>query len=330
MSYSGMGQGDLRPNIAMSRTSIRAACLLLLGTVVTRAAEPPVTAVAFTPIGKTVVTGSQSGIAIRTWPELQTVAEIVTQLEQIHDIRISPVGQYAAVAGGSPAESGEVEIWDLSSQKFVHRLGGHDDVVYAVDWSEDGQQLLTASLDRVCQVVDISKRQVVRAFEGHSRGVTSAVFLPGTEFIVTASIDQSVRVWNVTTGQLVRSLNNHTQPIHRLAVRPENEGNLPMTATVSDDRTVRFWQPTIGRMVRFARFESSIPLDCCWLAGGKLLAVACDDGHIRVISPDTAAIVHDEAVFDGWLYSVAAHPRGEGLAVGGEGGIVKRVTLAVE
>ena len=47
------------------------------------AAAPPITAAAFTPDGKQVVTGSQAGIEVRSWPALTVTGHLKTDLSHV-------------------------------------------------------------------------------------------------------------------------------------------------------------------------------------------------------------------------------------------------------
>ena len=49
------------------------------------AAEPTITAIAFSPDGKSVVIGSQSGLQVRSWPDLKQRRPIETGLVHLHD-----------------------------------------------------------------------------------------------------------------------------------------------------------------------------------------------------------------------------------------------------
>jgi hypothetical protein len=49
-----------------------------------------------------------------------------------------------------------------------------------------------------------------------------------------------------------------------------------------------------------------------------------------VIDPDTAAVAAEIEAMDGWAYSLAVHPDGGDVAVGGERGNVTRVRLPPE
>lgn len=290
------------------------------------AAEPPVTAIAFTPDGESVVVASQAGVVRRSWPDLDVEATIATKLEHVHDVSFAPDGRSLALGGGTPAEEGGIEILDWPTATRSRAVTLHDDVVYALAWSSDGAMLATASLDRTARLVDPATGEITRTIRGHSRGLTSVRFLPGDELLVTAGIDQSLRVWRTDSGEAVRSLTNHTRTVHDVAVRPVAEG-LPMFASVGDDRTVRLWQPTIGRMVRFVRLDT-IPLAVAWTPDGDSIVVGCRDGSVRRIDPDTVRELERRPAIRDWARAIAVHEKGTRAVVGGDDGAVELVPIA--
>ncbi|MGH7129235.1 MAG: WD40 repeat domain-containing protein, partial [Planctomycetaceae bacterium] len=156
-------------------------------------------------------------------------------------------------------------------------------------------------------------------------------WLDDGQTLITGGLDDTLRVWNAETGQSLRTLSQHTAAVHGISLRPgPPAGALPMIASVSRDRSVRFWQPTIGRMVRFARLDEAFPLAVAWSPDGDRLIAACNDGRVRVIDPDTVQVVRNLPALEGWAYSLAVHPDGQGLAVGGSGGAVRQVVFRNE
>lgn len=285
------------------------------------AAEPPVTAIAFAPHGKSVVVGSQAGLVVCSWPELMRLKEIDTTVTNVHDLEFSPDGHFLAVAGGIPSEEGLVEVFTWPSGKSLYSCIGHTDSVFGVAWMSDSS-FVTASLDHDVVLWNAKTHKPVGRFTGHSRGVTALCILSNQQILVSAGIDQNLRVWSIKEDKMIRSLNNHTKAIHDVALRPRT--GLPMIASVSSDRTVRLWQPTIGRMVRFAHLKS-IPLAVDWLPSGSHVVVATADGHVRLVDPDTVEIVQDLPAVDGWAYSLGVHPTDGSLLIGGRNGQLKRI-----
>ena len=287
--------------------------LLLLPTLVS--AQPPVTALAYAPNGQSLLVGSQDGTEVYQLPELKRVRRLSLDLPHIHCLAFSPDGQQLAVAGGRPAEFGELILCRWPSGQIQWRRTAHDDVIYDVAWNDQGDQLATASGDQIVMTLEAESGQVQQRLVGHSRPVLAVRFLPGGTQVVSAGIDRSLRVWDTTTASVVRQLDNHTDDIRALARRPGEHG-LPMLASIGADHTVRFWQPTIGRLVRFIKLPVE-PLSIAWGPSGQYVVVGCIDGHVRTIDHETLDVVADRAVIDGWVYEVATSRDGLSVAAGG-------------
>ena len=291
------------------------------------AAEPPITALAFTPDEDSVVVASQRGVELRSWPELKVIERLKTGMPHVAHLSFSLFGDKLAVAGGSPAESGRVEIYSWPERRLISVDETHGDVVYDFAWEVD-DSWAAASADQTVSLhwASETKSPTSRVLEGHSRGVTAVVILADGKHVISAGLDQSLRVWEFSTGRLLRTLDNHTAAVHALALEPPRLGGLQVLASAGADRTVRIWQPTIGRLVRFARLPAE-PLDIAWTPDGNSIVAACSDGHVRVIDPLTAEVTADIPAIEGWAYCVAIAPDGRHALVGGEGGQLKAVAI---
>jgi len=310
------------------RIVVAATLAVFLPSAAAFAAEPPITALAFAPDGKSLLAGAQSGIVQLSWPELKRAGSIKTDLAHVHDLTFSPRGDLLAAAGGSPADVGAVEVFSWPEGKLKYRVEPHSDLVYCVAWSPDGDRLATASYDHTVRILDAAAGKTVRKLEGHSRGVLAVCWLPDGKALVSGGADNSLRVWDAGSGRLLRSLENHTAAVHALALQPpQPDGSLPVVASASDDRTVRLWQPTLGRMMRFVRMPSA-PLAIAWSLDGKKLAAACVDGRVRVIDAATLETMADVAAIDGRAHCLAAEPSdGKQWVVGGADGQAKAIDI---
>lgn len=308
---------------ALHRISIRLIMVALICSLAS-ATEPPVTAIAIAPNDEIVLSGSQEGIMRHTWPNLDPMDPLSTELTEVHDIQFSPDGSSVAAAGGHASEQGIVEVFQWPSGKLLSRKRYHDDTIESVVWIDD-DSFATASLDTEVARWRIDGEYPHQRLIGHSKGVVSLEALPQNRILLTGSIDQTIRVWDLQRNQIVRTLDNHTAAIHTIRVRPTREG-LPMIATTSDDRTVRFWQPTIGRMVRFCRLRAT-PLSACWTKTGDRLLVGCSDGDLRIIDPETARILETRKGIDGWIYVVQRRRDGDQFVIGGSDGELVSIQL---
>ncbi|MCY3549001.1 MAG: hypothetical protein OXH39_00970 [Candidatus Poribacteria bacterium] len=283
---------------------------------------PPITSLAFSPDGKSVVACSQAGLHVYDFPTLSLQRTIEVSAHNIHDLAFSPDGDQLAVGGGNPATDGIIEIFLWPEGKSFRVLKEHRDSVTAIAW-RDASSLASASLDRRILLWDLYTGTAIQQMEGHSKGVSSLCFLSDKDILVSTGIDQSVRVWDLTSGELIRSMNNHTLPVHDLALRPSDAG-LPVIVSAGDDCTVRFWQPTIGRMVKFARLEEA-PLDTAWLNDGSKVVAVCTDGTVRFVDPDSVEVTGEIHALNGWAYSLAVHPTDGSVVVGGQNAQIRRI-----
>lgn len=286
------------------------------------APAPPVTALAVAPDSKSVVVGSQAGVEVRSYPSLEPLRTLATELPNVHDLAFSPDGKTLAIAGGVPAKRGGVEFFSWPEGKRLRDAALHRDCVTKVAWRSDSKVLLAAGGGATVSLVEVDSAKVLRTLDGHSKGVLAVAFLPGEGQLVSAGLDESVRLWDATTGEALRGFANHTRPVTDLAVRP-GDAKVPTVVSVSEDRTVRLWQPMVGRLVRFARLDT-VPLAVAWSRDGTRIVTACKDGRVRVLDPDTMDVTATLDALDGVAYSLAVAPDGAVL-VGGQNGQVMRV-----
>jgi WD40 repeat protein len=286
--------------------------LLAISSAAVPRVQPAVTALAFTPDGKALLHGSQAGVFLRG-EDGKDAHAFATELDHIHALVFSPDGAVLACAGGSPAESGGVELWSWPERKFLRRIEEHDDVVHAVAWLAQGKLLATAGVDRTVRIFDRGGR-CLATLRGHSGPVLSLAASPDGKLLCSGSGDQTIRLWDTTDWKLVRSLNNHLGAVHALAFRPGwQPGQLAVLASAAEDGTVRIWQPDIGRMVRIVRHPAPV-LGLAWGDDGGRLHSTAKDGNLRTIDGDSDQVLQTRKVAEGWLTTVAG--RGEQLAVG--------------
>jgi WD40 repeat protein len=306
------------------------AILVLITLLLATLAAPPIVALEATPEGAQVLAASQAGVEVRSADELKVVRTLPTMLVNVHDLAFSSDGKTLAICGGSPAESGAIELWDWPARTLRRSRAAGGDVVYSVAWSPDGKRLSAACADRKVRIFPVGGDEAdgaePRIVEPHSAAALATCWLPAGDLILSAGVDQSIRVLDPATGEVRRTLDNHTADVRDLAVRPGKYPGPAMVASCGADRTVRFWQPAIGRLVRFARLPVR-PTAIVWTPSGSHLLAVCEDGRVVAIDPATTEQSELAAAGGGWLHSVVVLPAGDAAITGDSEGRLRRVPL---
>jgi len=91
-------------------------------------------------------TAETNNLAPRPSPLAPPLAgRLIGLSERIQSLRFSPDGQWLAVAGGDPARLGEIQVWDVASQKLKLSAPISYDTLYGVSWSPDSKLIALAA-----------------------------------------------------------------------------------------------------------------------------------------------------------------------------------------
>jgi len=119
-----------------------------------------------------------------------------------YDVRWSPDGKYLACT--SLAEEIEILTWDpKSSEKLVwtHSLSGHHQWVNSVDFSPNGNFLVSGSGDAAVWIWDMQTESVICKLTEHVDSVHVVRWSLNGNFVASASHDGSVCVWKWNGGK---------------------------------------------------------------------------------------------------------------------------------
>ncbi|UOO10816.1 MULTISPECIES: WD40 repeat domain-containing protein [unclassified Synechocystis] len=206
------------------------------------------------------------------------------------DLALSDNGQQLAVVTVRYGED-KVEIWDLPRKKVLYSFKTKPnssvtlkDILSSLEFSKDGQQLITAAVQQV-QVRDLTNGAVQMRLEGGELAYPIA----DNKLVTLASVDawanepepHNIKVWDLDTGKLLQTINADLAPTERfsvpIAISPDGR-LVAFPPGLYSDR-IEIWD--IGNQKQVTALTSNQPAGVLSLAfspDGEQLAVALGQG----------------------------------------------------
>ncbi len=259
--------------------------------------------VAFSTDETRVVTASQDGSA-RVWDK--STGEQIAEpfIGHRKGNRQTPIYTAAFHPNGNLVASGGLDnrvlIWDpddieafdykaagtaaqLPPPKVAATLEGHRRAVWSVAFSEDGERLISGSLDNSVNVWDVKTGGLIKTLRGHAGSVRSCQFYTDDSFAVSGSLDRTVARWNIEKYEEVRIL-RHVLKGHRNAIHDasfSHDGRQVVTASL--DGSAKLWDLDTGQSLRdFREGHEYMASGVLFFPDGRRLLTTAGDNTVRI------------------------------------------------
>ena len=202
----------------------------------------PVSAVAFSSDGDTLVSGSQDGTIQASNPHTGELKASPRGHERGRINSIAFLPQSRIFASGCSDKT--VRLWSATTGNYITTLMGHTGPVASVAFSRDGLMLASGgghedNTIRLWKAED-NFRIAVPSLIGHEYGVTSVAFSPDGQLLVSGSMDDTIRLWDPHTGEYKATLTEHTNDVTSVAFAPNGQ----IFASVGDGKAIDLWDHT--------------------------------------------------------------------------------------
>jgi WD40 repeat protein/tRNA A-37 threonylcarbamoyl transferase component Bud32 len=103
-------------------------------------------------------------------------------------------------------------LWELATEKLLHRFHVSDTRLHGADFSPDGHWLATCGTDQSIQLWDLASGQKRVELRGHVNEVRAVMFSPAGGLLASAGKDGTVRLWRSDAPMTVPSPTNAFPP----------------------------------------------------------------------------------------------------------------------
>jgi WD40 repeat protein len=273
--------------------------------------DAELTGVAYTPDGHFLATaGADGGVAI--W-NLEGGESGINVRGVGGRVAFSPDGRTIATEDVSTAKSGRIALLDAATGQTKRTLSGGPEVrAFGLDFSPDGQRLVSGGPDKNVILWDVAAGRAVHTLSGHTNVVEGVAFSPDGKLIASASGE--TKIWDAATRQ-----ERHNFPVatFRVAFSPDSR----RLAGAGQDGKIRIWDVSSGKeLLSFGNHVlGNVPgaSAVAFSPDGQRLATAGIDRVIKLWDAATGRELLHVRGHGGLVEQVAFSPDGRRLVSGG-------------
>jgi WD40 repeat protein len=251
-----------------------------------------ITAVAFSPDGKSLAVGALFGKESQLWGRDEGGGWCSARIgeERIRSLDWRPDGSAIAVGEGSATSGiGSVTVWKFESRKLVLQWAIKPEVCYVVRWAPNGRFLAAGFYApeecRSIKIFDAATGEIIHSMDNQSLQTYAVTWLNDHALVATSSgID--IAIWDVKKFEKLKTMGCRSRVLGVVADRERGK-----FWSITDDRTIRLWDGETGQQLALHEGLKAHGVTISASAHAPLLVVLCHNGDIVLLHSQTLTVL---------------------------------------
>jgi hypothetical protein len=292
-------------------------------------APPVISSVAYSPDGKTLAVSGYYEVLLHHADGSGIIDRLVGGFPRIESISFSPDGKLLATSGGAPAQFGEVQVWELSTNSLLHSFKLSNDSLYGISFSPDSQLIAFGCADKSVRIFSVIEGKELVKFDNHSDWVFGTTFTVDGKRILTGSRDKAMKLISVANGQFIDDINKLLEGVLCIARHPTKDqiaygGELgtPRIYKIAENQGRTAANNDVNLIREFERQPGSVHA-IAYSPDGDLLAVGGVGGEVRLYYTKNGKRAATLTGHDGAVFSLTFQPGSKQICTGGFDGKVR-------
>jgi len=291
--------------------------------------QPPViTAMRFSPDGKTLAISGNRELLIHKSDGSGLISRLPGKAERILSVAFSSDGKLLVAGGGTPAQFGEVQVWDVAGSKLLRSATLTNDTVFGASLAPDGSRIAVGCADNTVHVFETATAKELYKIGNHENWVLATVFGLDSKRFVSAGRDRAAKLIDAKTGAFLENVNLLRGELSAIARHPKKdivviggEERYPYIYLMDRPRNMKIADDTT--LVRKLDRQDGAIAALDWSPDGSRIAVAGLSPEVNVYDPETGEKKSTCKGHTAGIYAVTFSPDGTKLATGGFDGKVR-------
>jgi DNA-binding beta-propeller fold protein YncE len=345
----GMLSGDVKPMMPMGGEPLPEAEIAILKRWVAQGAkvdtlepergpqvpvEPPtykqppaVGGLTYSPDGTLLVVGGYKEIVVHRSDGSKIVARLLGKSERITGLAFTPDGKTLVAVGGTPAQFGEVQIWDIATKIQTHSIVSTADTLFGGAVSPDGKFVCAGGADKSVRIFEIATGKETLKAGHHEDWVLGTAYGIDGKRVVTIGRDRAAKLTNAETGAFLENINLLRDQLYAIERHPRRDyvlvGGLdrvpylymmdrPRALKIADDST----------LVREFEEQKAKIFSLAFSPDGSYIAVGGMSDEVPIYETGTGKRTTTLGVTEG-VFAIEFHPKGDQITVAGYDGRIR-------